>query len=534
MNDFWQQLRDQVQRVWEQLNTQQRVLFVSAPVMLLVTLGIAVYLAGKPQLENLITADREVIAQIEAYLVEQGIEHTVVSERQIKVDESIKATTMLALARENLIGAQMGKGYEIFDEFSFGMTDDLFQLNSNRALQGKLESMIVAGDKSVKSAKVVLAIPEETIFKEDTVPPTAVVKLVTSGQPTEGIVVGIQNLVSAAVPRMKPENVTVTGNNNTLLSEEAGTETGVKLANKRMEIRLQEERIIVGKLSKKLDELVGEPNYTVTVNVRMDWEKESIKNVNIDSEAPATVSQKNYNETTKSQGITGPPGVVSNTQDDGIGAEGESSETTIEETIINNRHPWTETLIERETGEITDITVDVLVNYHYDENDELVPWPQEKLDEWRVRLANTAGLTLFPQTAQDPNVHFTIGCDLFDDTTERALARERMIATATSIVQSMIPLILLFALGYFAYVFFQRAFAPPEVMEEEITDEIPIEPVSEAKELTLSQLGLAEFGDIASLPAEEQRRIKMQEHVINYAAEKPEEVATIIKSWLSQ
>nr|HQH73762.1 hypothetical protein [bacterium] len=58
-------------------------------------------------------------------------------------------------------------------------------------------------------------------------------------------------------------------------------------------------------------------------------------------------------------------------------------------------------------------------------------------------------------------------------------------------------------------------------------------PVSEAKELSLSQLGLSEFGDIASLPAEEQRRLKMQEHVIHYAAEKPDEVAAIIKAWLS-
>lgn len=534
MNDFWAQLREQVQRVWEQLNTQQRVLFVAAPVMLLVTLGIAVYLAGKPQLVNLINADESVIAEVKNYLEQNNIEHEVISTTQIHVDESIKASTLLDLGKAGIIGTDTGKTYELFDEFNFGMTDDLFQLNKKRALENKIAKMLIDGDRAIKNAHVNLSIPEQTIFREDSVSPTAVVKLVTNGQPSQEVVLGIQNLVAASVPRMSPESVTVNGNNNALLSDASGVESGVKAANKRLEIRRMHENLIASKLAVTLNELAGESNFVVNVNVVMDWEKESIKNVHIDGELPALVSSKVYNESTESQGITGPPGVVSNTQDDGIGAEGESSSTTIEEIINNNQYPWTETLIEKEEGEITDIAVQVLVNHYYNENDELVERPQAQLDLWRDQLAMAAGLPLYSQNALDPAVKFSIISQRFDDTTERALARERMIATATSIVQSMIPLILLFALGYFAYIFFQRAFAPPEVMEEEITDEIPIEPVSEAKELTLSQLGLAEFGDIASLPAEEQRRIKMQEHVINYAAEKPEEVATIIKSWLSQ
>ena len=87
-------------------------------------------------------------------------------------------------------------------------------------------------------------------------------------------------------------------------------------------------------------------------------------------------------------------------------------------------------------------------------------------------------------------------------------------------------------IGVLAYLFFQKAFAPKPIEEGE-AEEVPIEPVTEPRELSLAQLGLAEFGDITSLPAEEQRRLKMQEHVISYAQEKPEEVAAIIKAWLS-
>ena len=60
-----------------------------------------------------------------------------------------------------------------------------------------------------------------------------------------------------------------------------------------------------------------------------------------------------------------------------------------------------------------------------------------------------------------------------------------------------------------------------------------VEPVVSSQELTLSQLGISQFGDISSLPADQQRRLKMEEHVRNFSQTNPEDVAGIIRSWLS-
>ncbi len=48
-----------------------------------------------------------------------------------------------------------------------------------------------------------------------------------------------------------------------------------------------------------------------------------------------------------------------------------------------------------------------------------------------------------------------------------------------------------------------------------------------------SKSALEDFMDIEELPPEEQQKLKMQKHVINYMAEKPEDVASIIKYWLA-
>ena len=58
------------------------------------------------------------------------------------------------------------------------------------------------------------------------------------------------------------------------------------------------------------------------------------------------------------------------------------------------------------------------------------------------------------------------------------------------------------------------------------------EPVERRRELTQRELGIAEFGDKAMLSPEEQRRLKMHEHVHGYVRMNPEEATNVIKSWL--
>lgn len=531
MNEFIQQLREQLNRVWGQLNAQQKVLLLAAPAVLLVTLAVAVYIAGQPQMVNLVSSsDTAQLGQIRRFLDTQNIPYELPDPNTILVDRSVLPRAQMELAIEGLVGYDSGPGFELFDQTRFGMTDRMFDLNERRALQSTLSQALVRGNNRISEANVILEIPEESLFQRDQAEPSASVKIIARGSLPQESVEGIQRFIAASVAKLSPENVVVMDQNNKLLSADSELEPGVQKVYKQMQVQQAIEdktrRDVVAFLEKK----VGPGNYEVTVNARLDWEKRTMEKTQIDAENPAPASTKLYDEKTETRGIAGPPGVTANVQDTGIGPDGDISTTQITEEITNNQYSWWRTMIDEEQGEVREIAVGVMVNHHENEEGEMIAWTPEELTELERLLRVAAGLNPQPNPAEPHK--FEVQSHRFDTSFQDQMARDQMIASIMSIVRSIIPLLLLFALGYFAYVFFQRAFAPPEA-EEEGDEEIPIEPVSEAKELTLSQLGLAEFGDIASLPAEEQRRIKMQEHVINYAAEKPEEVASIIKAWLS-
>ncbi len=529
MGDFLQKLREQMTRIWDSLPMQQKIMLIGGPSILLIAMIVAVYFVSKPQMVTLLSStDQTQLDQVITYLEGQGIEYQLEG-NSILVSSDTKDRAAIQLAGAGIIGFRAGDGYELFDQVRLGMTKRMFDVNYIRAKQNELANAIVNGARNIEWAHVELNIPQEALFKEDQVEPSAMVKVVIRGGISAQEVIGIQRLVAFAVERMRPEKVVVVDGNNRVLSEDSEQEPGVAQAKKHRELEQQVENEIISDLEKHLTQYIGPTGFVVTVLLKCDWEKKHIKNIHLDATNPATVSAKNYTETTEEQGIAGEPGVSSNVQDTGIGSEPGTSKTSIEETIENFAHPWFETLIETEQGELQEIAVSVMVNYTKDEEGNPTPRDAQVITELEDILRNAAALPSFDTSKYS----FVLKQLPFDDTYERELAREQFWNNVMTIVRSLIPLVLLFALGYFAYMFFQRAFRAAEVEEEVEEEEVPIEPVTEAKELTLSQLGLSEFGDIASLPAEEQRRLKMQEHVINYAAEKPEEVAGIIKAWLS-
>jgi flagellar biosynthesis/type III secretory pathway M-ring protein FliF/YscJ len=71
---------------------------------------------------------------------------------------------------------------------------------------------------------------------------------------------------------------------------------------------------------------------------------------------------------------------------------------------------------------------------------------------------------------------------------------------------------------------------PGEEPHEEMEAAVP---ETTARGLSLSELGIFKLGDMSPLDAEGQRRLKMAEHVRIYSQRNPEDVAGVIRSWLS-
>ncbi len=129
----------------------------------------------------------------------------------------------VAEARVSVAGANIAMGgtvgFELFNDSDMGLTEFAQKINFQRAMQGELARSIMMID-GIEFARVHLAIPERTIFREGQEAPTAVVSLETvpgSGLP-EKKVAGIQQLVASAVPGLAVADVAVLDSEGNLVS----------------------------------------------------------------------------------------------------------------------------------------------------------------------------------------------------------------------------------------------------------------------------------------------------------------------------
>ncbi|MBD8679347.1 flagellar basal-body MS-ring/collar protein FliF [Sphingomonas sp. CFBP 13720] len=120
-------------------------------------------------------------------------------------------TAQVDATRLALVRMDAGEvGFELFDKSDMGLTGFAQKINYQRALQGELVRTIARMD-GVESARVHLALPERTLFRDDRTEPGAAVSVQMRGGavPDAARVAGIQRLVAAAVPDLPVERVVV-------------------------------------------------------------------------------------------------------------------------------------------------------------------------------------------------------------------------------------------------------------------------------------------------------------------------------------
>ena len=166
-------------------------------------------------------------AQMAETLDAQHIAHTVApGGGTIMVPESEVGRARLLLARQGLPSGGSA-GYELFDRAD-GLTATQFQqqVTQVRALEGELSRTIrtIAG---VRAARVHLVLPKREPFERDRQAAQASVMLTMAGPGRldhEGVS-AILNLVAAAVPGLRPQNVAIVDSRGDVLAR-AGDGTG--------------------------------------------------------------------------------------------------------------------------------------------------------------------------------------------------------------------------------------------------------------------------------------------------------------------
>jgi flagellar M-ring protein FliF len=179
---------------------------------------------------------------------------TVLVPQESVYDERLKAASAG-------LPAAPASGYSLLDKM--GVTSSDFQQNVTykRAIEGELATTISHVD-GIQSASVQLAIPEKTVFTSQQGEPTASVFVQTAPGRTvpADTVEAIVHLTSAAVPDLKPTNVSVVDAQGTVLSA-VGVGTGGSGTKQASEYQQRTQASVQA----VLDKLVGPGNATVAV-----------------------------------------------------------------------------------------------------------------------------------------------------------------------------------------------------------------------------------------------------------------------------
>ncbi|WP_207455035.1 flagellar basal-body MS-ring/collar protein FliF [Desertivibrio insolitus] len=249
-------------------------------------------------------------------------------------------------------------GYSLLDDM--GVTSSEFQQNVTyqRAIEGELAKTIEA-IKGVDTASVKLAIPEETVFAEQTTPPTASVFVATSGSGLSSEQVqAVTNLVSASVDGLAPENVAITDSAGRVLSAVGVGATGgsdQQLADYQAQTQASVQAM--------LDEVVGAGNATVVVSATptMQSGQRTTESYEVPADAPALSESTDTESYTGSgagtgAGVLGPDNIAVPE-----GGTGDGTYTS-ESTTRNNAVDKVTEVMTIPAGEITRQTVSVAIN----------------------------------------------------------------------------------------------------------------------------------------------------------------------------
>ncbi|MEQ8601971.1 MAG: flagellar basal-body MS-ring/collar protein FliF [Marivibrio sp.] len=305
----------------------------------------------------------------------------------------------LSMAGQGLGGALVG--YEIFDrDQSLGQSSFVQEVNRLRALEGELARTITSLAQ-VRGARVHLVLPRRELFSRDPQEPTASVVLKMRGAQRldRDQIAAVQHLVSTAVPRLSPTNISIIDDRGTLLhgggDEEAGPGLGADTA---AEMRSHYETRLASRVTELLERTVGFGKVRVEVRADMDFSQVVVNSETFDPEGQVLRSSEAIEENAQSQEAGQDTVTVGNNLPDAgalDGAAGASeSQTRTEE---RSNFEISKTLTNRVTapGEVQRLSVAVLVDGLYQEGEggemQYEPRPVEQMEQLESLVRSAVG-----------------------------------------------------------------------------------------------------------------------------------------------
>ncbi len=204
-------------------------------------------------------------------------------------------------------------GYELLDkDQGFGTSKSVETVRFQRALEGEIARTVMS-IQNVKSARVLLAIPVQSVFVRERKKPSAsvMVNLYQGRSLDKGQVESIIHLVASSVPQLDAEQVTVVDQKGQLLNSNDSSVAG-NLTTKQFEYKKNIEEHLMGRIENILSPLVGGDGMRVQVSADVDFTETDRTQEMFNPDLPALRSEQVSEEQSSLSATQGVPGALSN------------------------------------------------------------------------------------------------------------------------------------------------------------------------------------------------------------------------------
>jgi len=306
---------EQVTVQMPQGNMMLRQLGVMVALAISVALGVAVVLWSQTPNYSLLYSnlgDRELSAVVSG-LQQSGVDYKIeagsgaILVPSSKVDELRLKLAGLGLPRGG------GQGFELLEkETGFGGSQAIEKARIQRALEGEIARSITT-IQSVRSARVLLAIPKQSVFLRHRKKPSAsvIVDMHQGRELKKPEVDAIVHLVSSAVPQLDATQVTIVDQKGALLSSKSSSDT-MSMTSNQFEFKQGVEEHLIGRVESILLPIVGSGAIRASVSADVDFTVTEQTQEQYNPDLPALRSEQVTEEQNSLAGAGGVPGALSN------------------------------------------------------------------------------------------------------------------------------------------------------------------------------------------------------------------------------
>lgn len=374
--DVWSRVKKFYYERFKPLGTNQKIIWISFLVGIVVVLSVLIYINSIPKYVVLVSNISDTNAgSIINDLQKMGIPYKAGPNGTIYIPASQNVYEVrMKLATDGLLGPTAGvQGYSLLTNnslASLGMTSFDRQVEYQIALAGELEESIDMLSP-VQYSRVFLSLPKYTYYvpgQEEKPTASVLVVLKPNMQLSQNQILGIANLVAGAVGNMSISDVKIVDQYSNVLSNEIDLSQNAMIATSKLQLQQMVEKYYVSKVLGMLYNVFGYGNVAVSANVQLDWQQiteESKTFVPSDSKNnTGVISNQQIQSSVSSNGVpSGAVGMASNIPPTYVSTNPSSNLSSYSNTITNyDVSEVYQKIINDKSGDIKNLTMTVFLN----------------------------------------------------------------------------------------------------------------------------------------------------------------------------